>query len=129
MALTKLTETTERPFDDRGSLGSRWVGPDSTGCDGSMFDVHWEISIEHWVADDESRLNRLRWFVWNLLGVGNPPSRVERATAAEVTTVTTADSVLTLPKAPNRRLVKIVRRHPVGIGSPEDFASLGVVDH
>lgn len=95
MEPTKYTETTEGPLDRGNSLGPSWDGP----C--SMVDVYWEICIEHWVPDDQSRLNRLRWFVWNLLGVGNPPSRAEIATAEEVTTVT-ADSALTLPKLPNR---------------------------
>lgn len=122
MELTEYTETTQGVLDDGNSLGPSSDGP----C--SMVDVYWEICIEHWVPDDRSRLNRLRWFVWNVLGVGNPPSRAEIATAEEVTTVT-ADSVLTLPKLPNRRLRKIVRREPLGIGSPSEFALCDVADH
>jgi hypothetical protein len=84
----------------------------SSLIDDSMVDLHWEISIEHWVRDDRSLLHRLRWLVWDVVGLGDPPSKAERATAEEVTTVR-ADSVTALPDQPNRRLVKSVphRRH------------------
>jgi len=72
-----------------------------------MVDLHDEI-VEHawllktemrWVRDDRNPLNAFRWFVWERLGTGDPPSRVERVTAGEVTTVTDA-SVLIPPNLP-----------------------------
>ena len=99
MELTMGKGATERPSDD-----SRPFGPFDHGV---MVDMHWEITIEHWVRDDESRLNRLRWFVWNLVGIGDPPSRAQIASASEVTTVT-ADRVPLQMNQPNRRLVKVV---------------------
>ncbi len=79
----------------------------SNRMDDSMVDLHDEI-IEHawllktrmrWVRNDRNPLNAFRWFVWDRLGIGDPPSRVERATADEVTTVTGA-SVSILPNVP-----------------------------
>jgi hypothetical protein len=128
MESTKSKETTERLSDDDSFFGPRWGGPSSNRIDDSMVDLHWEIGIEHWVPDDHSRLNRLRWFVWDLVGIGNPPSRAERATAEEVTTVP-ADSVPILQNLPNRRFVKAVSRNPRGMGSPEESVPFGVLDH
>jgi len=101
MEFAKSKEITERPSDDGSSLG-----PD------------YERIIEHawlsktamrWVRDDRNPLNAFRWFAWDRWGIGDPPSRVKRATAAEVTTVT-ADSVPILPNQPNRRRVQERRR-------------------
>ncbi len=98
MEFAKSKETTERPSDDGSSLG-----PD------------YERIIEHagllktamrWVRDDRNPLNAFRWFVWDRLGIGDPPSRVQRVTTDEVTTVT-ADSV---PILSNRRHVQADRR-------------------
>ena len=41
-----------------------------------------------WVRDDRSPLNAFRWFVWGRLGIGDPPSRVEKATADKVIALT-----------------------------------------
>jgi hypothetical protein len=109
MAITTSVETTERPSGDSSSLDLRWDAPSSNRIDDAMVELHWEISIEHWVPYDRSRLNRVRWFIWDLVGIGNPPSRAERASAEEVTMVM-ADSVPNLPTLPNRRLVKVVSR-------------------
>jgi hypothetical protein len=101
MEFAKSKETTERPSDDSSSLG-----PD------------YERIIEHawllktamrWVRDDRNPLNAFRWFVWDRLGIGDPPSRVQRAATDEVTTVT-ADSVPILPNPSNRRHVQAHRR-------------------
>jgi hypothetical protein len=104
---TESTLTTESRSDD----GS-WIGPSRSGQSSdridSMAELHWELSVEHWVPDDQSRRNRVRWFVWNLVGIGNPPSRPVIATAEEVTTVA-ADSMPDLPDLPNRRLLRVVR--------------------
>jgi hypothetical protein len=107
MALTTSKKTTEHPSDGGGSLDPRSDAP-SSNCVDSMVELHWGLSIEHWVPDHGSRFNRFRWFVFDLLGIGNPPSRLERATAEEVTRVG-ADSMPDLPDSPNRRLVKVVR--------------------
>ena len=83
MELVKSKETTERPSDDGRSLGSSWVGPSSNRMDDSMVELHDEI-IERawliktkmrWVRDDRNPLNAFRWFVWDRLGIGDPPSR------------------------------------------------------
>jgi len=75
-----------------------------------MVDLHDEI-VEHawmlktemrWVRNDRNPLNAFRWFVWERLGSGDPPSRVERATADEGTTETDASLVI----LPNLRLLR-----------------------
>ncbi len=71
-----------------------------------MIEFHYEITIEHWVRDDRSRPNRFRWFVWDRLHIGDPPSRAEAASADEVRTVTGADSVPIVQNLPYRRLVQ-----------------------
>lgn len=53
-----------------------------------------------WVRDDRSPLNAFRWFVWDGLGIGDPPSRVERAKADKVIALT-AGYVPILPNLPN----------------------------
>jgi hypothetical protein len=81
--------------------------------DEPVVEFHYEVTVEHWVRDDRSRGNRLRWFVWDRLHIGDPPSRAETATADEVTTVRGAASVPLVQNVPYRRLVKVVRRdHP-----------------
>ena|ERR1039458_1957563 len=109
MELAKSKETTDRPSDDGSSLGPGWGGPSSNCIDDSMLDPiiehAWLLkSAMRWVRDDRSSLNAFRWFVWDGLGIGDPPSRVERVAADEVTIVT-ADSV---PILPNRRPLKAV---------------------
>jgi hypothetical protein len=90
-----------------------------------MVDLHWEITIESWVPDDQSPINRIRWFVSRLVGIGSPPLRAERTTATEVTRATAA-CVANLPHVPSRHLVKAVRHNstegeysnnPPGVGS------------
>jgi hypothetical protein len=77
--------------------------------DDFVFELHWEVTREHEVRDERSRLKGLPCFVSDHLGIGDPPSRAERATVDQITTV----RVLSLPirkNLPNRRLVRVVRR-------------------
>ncbi len=120
----------ERQSDDAIlSLGHSGSGPISIRTDDPVLELHYEITIEHWVRDDRRQLNRFRWFVWDRLGIGDPPSRAETATADEVTMVTGTESVPIVQNLPYRRLVKVVRRNALGIGSPEEPASFGLIDH
>ena len=96
--------------------------PISIGDD-TVLEFHYEVTIEHWVRDDRSRRGRSRWFLWDRLGVGAPPVRLETATADEVTTVTGAQSVPIGHNLPYRRLVGVVRRDAPGTGSAKDLAS------
>ena len=118
MAATTSKVSTECFSDHGSSLEPRSDAPSPNRTDDSMVELHWEISIEYWVRDDRNRLNRVRWFVWDLVGIGNPPSRAERATAEEVTSVT-ADSVPNLPGLPNRRLLRVVSPNSTGRDSPK----------
>jgi hypothetical protein len=99
MEIAKSKETTtERPSDDGSSLGAEYE---------RVIEHAWlSKSAMRWVRNDRNPLNALRWFVWDRLGIGDPPSRVERATADDVTTVT-ADPV---PNLSNRRRVHAHRR-------------------
>ncbi len=112
MEHTKSNPTFERESDDAilplGHSGDR---PISSRTDDPVVEFHYEITIEHWVRDDRNRRNRFRWFVWDWLHIGNPPSRAETATADEVTTVAGAESVPIVQNLPYRRLVKVVRRN------------------
>ncbi|MGA2932839.1 MAG: hypothetical protein ABSE98_12225 [Acidimicrobiales bacterium] len=111
MEHTKSNVTFEREADDAIlSLGHSGSGPISIRTDDPVLELHYEVTIEHWVRDDRSRRNRFRWFVWDRLGIGDPPLRAETATADEVTTVTGAESVPVVQNLPYRRLVKVVRR-------------------
>jgi len=110
MDLTKSREATGRPSDDDSYPSPSWGRQSSNRIDDSMVDLHDEI-VEHawllktemrWVRDDRNPLNAFRWFVWERLGTGDPPSRVERATADKVTTVTAAS----VPILPNPRLLR-----------------------
>ncbi len=97
MEFAKSKETTERPSDDGSSLGPEYE---------RVIEHAWLLkSAMRWVRNDGSPLNAFRWFVWDRLGIGDPPSRVERATADEVTTVT-ADPVPIPPNLSNRRRVQ-----------------------
>ncbi len=95
MELTKSKVATQQPSDSR-SLGSH----------DDLVDLHWEISVDYEVPDTQTRTNRLRWFVWSLVRIGNPPSKTKTATASEVTTVT-ASSVPSQMHWPNRRLSRV----------------------
>ncbi len=97
MELATSKETAELPSHDGSSLG-----PD------------YERIIEHawllktamrWVRNDRGPLNAFRWFVWDRYSIGDPPSRLERANADALTTVT-ADSEPILPNLSNRRHVQ-----------------------
>ena len=110
MELTKSKEATERPSDHDSSPSPSWGRQSSNRMDDSIIDLHDEI-IERawllktqmrWVRNDRNPLNAFRWFAWDRWGIGDPPSRVERATAGEVTRVTDA-SVSILP---NLRLLR-----------------------
>jgi hypothetical protein len=54
--------------------------------DDSIVDPHqetveqvWTLKAQMcWVRDDRNPLNALRWFVWDRLRAGDPPSRVEK---------------------------------------------------
>ncbi len=105
------------------SLGENGSEPTSFGDDDAVLEFHYEVTIEHWVRDDASRRSRFRWFVWDCLGIGEPPLRLETATADEVTRVTGAQSVPIGHNLPYRRLVKVVRRSAPGTGSAKDPAS------
>ena len=112
MEHTKSNVTFEREADDAIlSLGHSGSGPTPSRTDDPVLELHYEVTIEHWVRDDRSRRNRFRWFVWDRLGIGDPPLRAETATADEVTTVTGTDSVPIVQNLPYRRLVKVVRRN------------------
>jgi len=101
MEFAKSKETTERPSDEGSSLGPEYE---------RVIEHAWLLKTTmRWVRSDRSPLNAFRWFVWDRLGIGDPPSRVERAPADEVTTVT-ADPVPILPDLSNRRHVKARRR-------------------
>ena len=100
-----------------------FAGQSDGGDDDAVLEFHYEVTIERWVRDDRSRRSRFRWFIWDRLGVGAPPLRLETATADEVTTVTGTESVPIGHNLPYRRLVKVVRRHATGTGSAEDPAS------
>ena len=98
MALSKSWETTERD---------------------SLVDLHCEITVQYWVRDQRTGLNRFRWLVSDLVGIGHPPSREERATAHEITTVAAA-SLPVEEHLPYRRIVKTVRRDATGNGPFEE---------
>jgi hypothetical protein len=111
MERAKSNLTFERESDDAIlSLGHSGDRPSSSRTGDPVVEFHYEITIEHWVRDDRSRRKRFRWFVWDWLHIGDPPSRAETATADEVTTVTGAESVPIVQNLPYRRLVKVVRR-------------------
>ena len=85
MELATSKETTERPSDDGNSLGPRWVGSSCNRIDDSKVERHDEI-IEHawllktemqWVRNDRNPLSAFRWFAWDRLGIGDPPSKVQ----------------------------------------------------
>jgi hypothetical protein len=39
----------------------------------------WSLKTQmRWVRDDRNPVNAFRWFVWDCLGAGDPPSRVEQ---------------------------------------------------
>jgi hypothetical protein len=97
--LTKSSEVTEEP-----------PASCSPSADEEMVDLHWEVTVEYSAPDARSLLNRLRWLMWNMVRVGNPPAMTKIATASEVTTVT-ADGVPSQMQWPNRRLLK-VEPHP-----------------
>jgi hypothetical protein len=101
MEFAKSKETTERPSDDSSSLG-----PDYE----RIIEHAWLLkSAMRWVRNDRNPLNAFRWFVWDRSGIGDPPSRVERVAAGEVTTVTD-DPVPILPNLSNRQRVQAHRR-------------------
>ncbi len=124
MERVQAKPTFERQSDDVVfSLGEHASAPISIGDEDAVLEFHYEVTIEHWVRDDRSRPSRFRWFVWDWLRVGEPPVRVETATADEVTTVRGAESVPLGHNLPYRRLVKVVRRDAPGTGFVEGPAS------
>ena len=124
MERVQAKPTFERQPDDViFSLGEYAGAPITSGDEDAVLEFHYEVTIEHWVRDDRSRQSRFRWFVWDWLGVGEPPLRLETATADEVTTVRGAESVPIGHNLPYRRLVKVVRRDAPGTGSVEGPAS------
>ena len=89
MEHAKSKETAERPSDEGSSPGPSWGGPSSDRIDDSMVDPivehAWMLKTTmRWVRNHRSPINAFRWFVWDRLGIGDPPSRVERATPDEV---------------------------------------------
>lgn len=124
MERVQAKPTVERQSDDVfHALGDGGSEPISIGDDDRVLELHYEVTIEHWVRDDRGRLSRFRWFVWDWLGIGEPPLRAETATAEEVTTVTGAESVVVMHDLPYRRLVGVVRRNALGIRSAKALAS------
>jgi len=112
MERAKSNLTFERESDNAIlSLGHSGDRPISSQSEGTVVEFHYEITIEHWVRDDRNRRNRFRWFVWDWLHIGDPPSRAETATADEITTVTGAESLPIVQNLPYRRLVEVVRRN------------------
>lgn len=104
MVLLEAEETSERPSDEGTSLGPSGGGPSSNPIEASLADLvverAWLLKAEmRWVREDRNPLNAFRWFVWDRVGVGHPPSRAERATADAVTSATAAS----VPVRPNRR--------------------------
>jgi len=95
MALTKTERAPEHPTGQVASRGVGGGGPslhrvaDSTvhHCD-EIVEHAWLLKSElRWVRDTHNPLNALRWFAWDRLGVGHPPSRTQRVAADEVPTV------------------------------------------
>lgn len=124
MERVQAKPTLERQSEDVIlSIGDRGSEPISIGDVDTVVEFHYEVTIEHWVRDDRSRRSRFRWFIWDILGIGEPPLKAETATADEVTTVTGAEAVPIVHNLPYRRLVKVVRRDAPGIGSPRPTAS------
>jgi len=120
MERARSKPTFEREPDD--AILSLDLGGDrliSNRADDPVVEFHYEVTVEHWVRDDRSRGNRLRWFVWDRLHIGDPPSRAETATADEVTTVRGAEPVPIVQDVPYRRLVKVVRRDDPAPHQPE----------
>ncbi|MGO9856126.1 MAG: hypothetical protein ACLPYY_13915 [Acidimicrobiales bacterium] len=124
MERVQAKPTFERQSDDViFSLGEHGSAPISVGGEDAVLEFHYEVTIEHWVRDDRSRQSRVRWFFWDWVGVGEPPLRLERATADEVTTVRGAESVPIGHNLPYRRLVKVVRRDAPRTGPANGPAS------
>ncbi|MGO9856204.1 MAG: hypothetical protein ACLPYY_14315 [Acidimicrobiales bacterium] len=84
----------------------------------SLVDLHCELTIQYWVRDQRTGLKRFRWLISDFVGIGHPPSREERATAYEITTVA-ATSLPVEESLPYRRILKTVRRDDTGTGSFE----------
>ncbi len=79
MERTKSSLTFERGSDNATlPLGHRGDRPISNRTDEPVVEFHYELTIEHWVRDDQSRRNRFRWCVWDWLCIGDPPSRRKR---------------------------------------------------
>jgi hypothetical protein len=86
MELAKSKEATERPSDDRSSLGPSRGVRTANRRDDSIVELHdeaveraWLLKTEmRWVRDDRNPLNAFRWFVWDRLGIGDPPSRATK---------------------------------------------------
>jgi hypothetical protein len=97
VVLPESNQTSGRPSDDGTSTS---LGPDYE----KIIEHAWLLKTAmRWVRNDRNPLNAFRWFVWDRLGIGDPPSRVESATADGARTVT-AGSVPTLP---NGRHLKV----------------------
>jgi hypothetical protein len=65
MELMKSKESTEHPLDVHDAIAEH----------------AWLLKSQmRWVRDDRNPVNAVRWRVWDRMGTGNPPSRVEAKT-------------------------------------------------
>jgi hypothetical protein len=88
---------------DQAALGSGAVDEDLTRA--------WEVKAGlQWVRNDDSPLNRLRWFVRDRYGMGRPPSRVEEKASTEESAGVTSDV------APSSHLLRVVTPEPAPVG-------------
>jgi hypothetical protein len=116
MKLVKTTEAVEHP----SSVGVLPAGREESATVDQDVVRAWELKSQtQWVRNDRGLINGFRWFLLDRYGLGHPPAGVEKKPVPYEST----------PSVPTLRLVALEDGVTAGIGSFEDSAQLGAVEH
>lgn len=120
----KLVNTTES-VEHQSSVGVLSDARRDSSTDDQDVVRAWELKAQmQWVRNDHGLLNGFRWFLSDRYGLGRPPAGVAKRPVPYESTALTGDRAV-----PTLRLVTLTDGATSGIGTFEDSAQLGAVEH